>query len=86
MCSVVLSCTLVLSYQPREEMFASSKSSWNSRVPPPGGGAVVTVILDVPDLPELVAMIVAEPALSPVTTPVELTVATAVLLLDHVTV
>jgi len=49
------------------------------------GGAAVTVIADVPDFPELVALIVAEPAETPETTPLELTVAEA-LLLDHVTV
>jgi len=46
----------------------------------------VTVIADVPLFPELVAVIVAEPAATPVTTPLEFTVATPVLLLDHVTV
>jgi hypothetical protein len=49
------------------------------------GAGAVTVIAAVPDLPELVAVIVAEPASTPVTTPLELTVATTVLLLDHVT-
>jgi hypothetical protein len=43
-------------------------------------------MLDVPDLPELVAVIVAEPAATPVTTPLELTVAAARLLVDQVTV
>jgi hypothetical protein len=46
----------------------------------------VTVTLDVPDFPEVVALIVAEPAATPVTTPPELTVAAAELLLDQVTV
>jgi deoxyribose-phosphate aldolase len=50
------------------------------------GGTAVTVMLDVPVFPELVAVIVAEPAATPVTTPLELTVAAAVLLLDQVTV
>jgi hypothetical protein len=50
------------------------------------GGTAVTVILDVPDFPELVAVIVAEPAATPVTTPLEFTVAAAALLVDHVTV
>ena len=49
------------------------------------GGAAATVIADVPDFPELVAVIVAEPAEIPETTPLELTVADA-LLLDHATV
>jgi hypothetical protein len=48
-----------------------------------GGGAAVTVMLDVPTLPELVAEIVAEPAATPVTTPLELTVAAAALFVDH---
>jgi len=51
-----------------------------------GGGPAVTVIAEVPDTPELVAVIVAEPAAMPVTTPVEFTVAAAVLFEDHVTV
>jgi hypothetical protein len=50
-----------------------------------GGGAAVTVIAAVPAMPSLVAVIVAEPAATPVTTPEELTVATPVLLLDHAT-
>ena len=93
MCSVVESTALVLSYQPREARFASSKFSWKRSVPPPGGGGgggggggAVTVIADVPDLPEDVAVIVAEPAATPVTTPVEFTVAAAALFVDHVTV
>src|ERR1041384_3775229 len=48
-------------------------------------GATVTVMAAVPFLPSLVAVIVAEPATLPVTRPVELTVATAVLLLAQVT-
>jgi hypothetical protein len=44
----------------------------------------VTVIADVPDLPELVAVMVAEPAATPVTTPLELTVAAAGVLVVHV--
>jgi hypothetical protein len=51
-----------------------------------GGGPAVTVIAEVPATPELVAVIVAEPAVTPATTPVELTVAAAALLVDHVTV
>jgi hypothetical protein len=49
-------------------------------------GAAVTVIADVPDLPELVAVMVAEPAATPVTTPLEFTVAAAGVLVVHVTV
>src|SRR4029077_20672621 len=48
-------------------------------------GASVTVTLEVPLCPSLVAVIVAEPAATPVTTPLPFTVATAVLLLAHVT-
>jgi hypothetical protein len=40
---------------------------------------------ELPDFPSLVAVIVAEPMLTPVTTPVLETVATAVLLDDQVT-
>jgi len=48
-----------------------------------GGGAAATVIADVPDFPAQVAVIVADPAATPVTTPVELTVATFALLVDQ---
>jgi hypothetical protein len=51
-----------------------------------GGGPAVTVIADVPDTPAVLAVIVAEPAATPLTIPVELTVAAAALLVDHVTV
>jgi hypothetical protein len=50
------------------------------------GGLEVTVMLEVPDFPELVAMIVTGPAATPVTTPFASTVAVAALLVDHVTV
>jgi hypothetical protein len=50
------------------------------------GGTAVTVMLDVPVLPELVALIVAEPAATPVTTPLVFTVAAAELLVVQVTV
>ena len=51
-----------------------------------GGGDVVTVTEDVPVFPELVAVIVAVPALTPVTTPlVPLTVATPAFPLDQLT-
>src|SRR5439155_153955 len=49
-------------------------------------GALETVTPAVPLWPSLVAVIVAEPAATPVTTPLALTVATATLLLAHVTV
>src|SRR5437867_486115 len=49
-------------------------------------GTVLTVIVAVPLCPSLVAVIVAAPAATPVTTPPPLTVATAVLLLAQVTV
>src|SRR5437879_13574534 len=52
----------------------------------PGGGAGVTVTAAVPLLPSLVAVIVAEPAATAVTSPLPFTVAAAVLSLDHVTV
>src|SRR3989440_11129514 len=45
-----------------------------------------TVIADVPLCPSLVAVIVADPAATPVTSPLPLTVAAAVLLLCQVTV
>src|SRR2546422_6415545 len=48
--------------------------------------AAVTVILEAPLLPSLVAVIVAEPATFAVTRPLALTVATVVLSLDHVIV
>src|SRR5256714_2427723 len=49
-------------------------------------GTLVTVIDAVPLFPSLVAVIVAEPGVTPDTSPAPLTVATAVLLLDQVTV
>src|SRR5437867_7722200 len=48
-------------------------------------GTVLTVIVVVPLCPSLVAVIVAAPAVTPVTTPLPLTVATAVLLLPQLT-
>src|SRR5438874_5600138 len=48
-------------------------------------GTVLTVIVAVPLCPSLVAVIVAAPAVTPVTTPLPLTVATAVLLLAQLT-
>jgi hypothetical protein len=50
------------------------------------GGAAVTVIVAAPVLPEDVAVIVAEPAATAVTTPLALTVAIEALLVDQVTV
>jgi hypothetical protein len=50
------------------------------------GGCAVTVSVAVPLFPEQVAVIVADPALTPVTTPFAFTVATLVLLVLHVTV
>jgi hypothetical protein len=59
------------------------------RMPPLGGGGgggrAVTVIADVPLRPSLVAVIVAEPPATPVTSPLEETVATTTLDVDHVT-
>src|SRR2546425_1363158 len=48
-------------------------------------GTFVTVTVAEPLLPSLVAVIVAEPAATPVTRPLPLTVATAALLVTHVT-
>src|SRR6266704_5538060 len=50
------------------------------------GAAPVTVMAEVPLCPSLVAVIVAEPATTPLTRPLEFTVATDVLLLDQVIV
>jgi len=49
-------------------------------------GTLVTVMADVPLCPSLVAVIVAEPAATPVTKPLAETVATAALLVAQVTV
>jgi len=51
-----------------------------------GGGPAVTVIEAVPDFPETAAVIVAEPAATPLTTPLELTGATLASLVDQLTV
>jgi hypothetical protein len=51
-----------------------------------GGGGAATVTADVPLLPSLVAVIVAEPGATPVTRPVDDTVAIDPLDVDHVTV
>src|SRR3954465_12669192 len=51
-----------------------------------GGGLAVTVIAAVADLPAHDAVMVADPAATPVTTPPELTVATAASLVDQVMV
>jgi hypothetical protein len=52
-----------------------------------GGGTtgLVTVTLELPEWPEVVAVTVAEPAATAVTRPPELTVAIAALVVDHVT-
>ncbi len=50
-----------------------------------GGGTALTVTVEVPNSPALVAVIVAEPALIPVTKPLVLTVAAAALFVDQVT-
>jgi len=50
------------------------------------GGGVVTVMVEVPFLPSLVAVIVADPAAAPATSPLPFTAATLVFELPHVTV
>src|SRR5690349_20958464 len=55
-----------------------------ANVPGGGGAGAETVMLAVPLLPSLVAVIVAEPAATPLTRPLLLTVAMVVLLLDQV--
>jgi hypothetical protein len=50
------------------------------------GGSAVTVMVAVPVFPDAVALMVAEPAATPLTVPLELTVATVALLVDQVTV
>src|SRR5439155_16115497 len=49
-------------------------------------GTAVTVMVDVPLFPSDVAVMVAEPAVAPVTRPLLVTLATLVLLLDQLTV
>src|SRR5207302_1079800 len=63
------------SYQPREVKELSSKVSWKSTTPPPE--PPVTVTTAAPLWPSLVAVIVADPAAAPVTSPLADTVATA---------
>src|SRR5437870_6564530 len=59
---------------------------WLGHVPAGGGGGgTVTVITAVPVTPSLVAVIVAEPVATPITSPLPFTVATSVLLLTQVT-
>src|SRR5437773_1175637 len=68
--------------------FASLRVAVSWTVWPVGTEAastVLTVIVAVPPCPSLVAVIVAEPAVTPVTSPLPLTVATAVLLLAQLT-
>jgi hypothetical protein len=62
------------------------QSDWNRTVPDPGGGGgggggSVTVMLEVPDTSAVLAVMVAVPALTPVTTPLVLTRAIPTLLL-----
>ena len=59
---------------------------WLKHVPVGGGSGVLTVIADVPLFVSEVAVMVAEPVVTPLTRPLELTVATALLLLPHVIV
>ena len=65
-------------------MFSSVTMNTCPNVAPADGG--VTVMADGPLCPSLVAVIVAEPATTPLTSPLELTVATELSLLDHVIV
>ncbi len=74
---------LVLSYQPRAANALSSNVSWNRTTPPPPPDVTVTAAL--PLLPSLVAVMVTGPAATPVTNPLPLTVANAVLPLAQVT-
>src|SRR5205823_5816968 len=60
-------------------------TSWKSYTVP-GGGRGATVIVAAPLRPLLVAVMVADPGATAVTRPVAVTVATPVLLLDHLTV
>ena len=77
-----------MSYQPRDAILASSKFSWNSNVPPGGGGGggACTFSVAVPVFVSLVAVIVVDPAPTPLTKPVELTEAMLGFALDHVTI
>src|SRR2546426_10057367 len=71
---------------------AVSCSVWPAGTLPEAGatvtdatGTLLTVSTAVPFLPSLVAVMVAEPTATPVTSPLAFTAATVVLLLDHVT-
>jgi hypothetical protein len=48
-----------------------------------GGGGAVTVIVELPDFPDVVAVMLADPPATPVTTPLALTVAVAALFVDQ---
>src|SRR2546422_929799 len=65
----------VLSYQPRDPNAVFSNVSWNSTDPPPDDA--VTVTAAVPLFPSLVAVMVTEPAATPITNPLPFTVASA---------
>src|SRR5437016_683661 len=73
---VAVSCTVWPACTDAEEGVTSTVAT----------GTFVTLIDEVPLFPSLVAVIVAEPGVTPETRPLLLTVATAVLELDHVTV
>src|SRR5437879_2339908 len=75
-CGVAVSCTVWPACTEAEGGVTSTDAT----------GTFVTVIDEVPLFPSLVAVIVAEPGMTPETSPLLLTVATAVLELDHVTV
>ena len=80
--SVVESTAVVLSYHPCGARFADSKSSLNSTVAA-DGTETVTVALTPGFVPD-VAVMVAVPLATAVTSPLADTVATEALLVDHV--
>ena len=70
----------------RSPLRVTREPAWLRHVPVGGGGGVLTVIAAVPLLPSDVAVMVAEPVATPLTSPLELTVATEELLLPQVMV
>src|SRR5438552_18327603 len=78
----MLSSSAAVASSPLPEQSAISPAPTNTTEPL----AATTVMVAVPDWPSLVAVIVAEPTVAPLTRPLGLTVATDVLPLAHVTV